>query len=104
MRSRLRSLRRSGARATPVGRRHRRTRDVDGRAFGRRQLAAAGSASGTSPPLSSGFPPKERTIDQIDQRTAELEQTFNKIRTPPLEQLKRLADRGDALAAQAEIG
>jgi small-conductance mechanosensitive channel len=45
---------------------------------------------------------KGRTIDQIDQRTAELQQTFNTIRTPPLEQLKRLADRGDALAAQAD--
>jgi small-conductance mechanosensitive channel len=45
---------------------------------------------------------KGATIAQIDQRTAELEQTFNTIRTPPLDQLKRLADRGDALAAQAE--
>jgi small-conductance mechanosensitive channel len=47
---------------------------------------------------------KARTIDQIDQRTAELEETFKKIRTPPLDQLKRLADRGDALAAEAESG
>jgi small-conductance mechanosensitive channel len=45
---------------------------------------------------------KARTIEQIDQRTAELEQTFNLIRTPPLDQLKRLADRGDALAAQTD--
>jgi small-conductance mechanosensitive channel len=45
---------------------------------------------------------KARTIEQIDQRTAELEQTFNVIRTPPLDQLKRLADRGDALAAQTD--
>ncbi|MGH8236503.1 MAG: mechanosensitive ion channel domain-containing protein [Steroidobacteraceae bacterium] len=45
---------------------------------------------------------KASTIEQIDQRTAELQQTFNTIRTPPLEQLKRLADRGDALAAQAD--
>ncbi|HET9445868.1 MAG TPA: mechanosensitive ion channel domain-containing protein [Steroidobacteraceae bacterium] len=45
---------------------------------------------------------KARTIEQIDQRTAELQQTFNTIRTPPLEQLKRLADRGDALAAQTD--
>ena len=45
---------------------------------------------------------KARTIDQIDQRTAELQETFKQIRTPPLEQLKRLSDRGDALAAEAE--
>ncbi len=45
---------------------------------------------------------KARTIDQIDQRTADLQETFKQIRTPPLEQLKRLSDRGDALAAQAE--
>jgi small-conductance mechanosensitive channel len=45
---------------------------------------------------------KARTIDQIDQRTAELQETFNNIRTPPLDQLKRLADRGDALAEQAD--
>jgi small-conductance mechanosensitive channel len=45
---------------------------------------------------------KARTIEQIDQRTAELQQTFNIVRTPPLEQLKRLADRGDALAAQTD--
>ena len=45
---------------------------------------------------------KVRTIEQIDQRTAELEQSFNVIRTPPLDQLKRLADRGDALAAQTD--
>lgn len=47
---------------------------------------------------------KARTIDQTDQRTAELEETFKKIRTPPLDQLKRLTDRGDALAAEAESG
>ncbi len=45
---------------------------------------------------------KARTIEQIDQRTAEVQQTFTEIRTPPLEQLKRLSDRGDALAAEAE--
>jgi small-conductance mechanosensitive channel len=45
---------------------------------------------------------KGASINQTDQRTAELQQTFNTIRTPPLDQLKRLADRGDALAAQAE--
>jgi small-conductance mechanosensitive channel len=47
---------------------------------------------------------KASTIEQIDQRTAELQETFKQIRTPPLEQLKRLSDRGDALAAQAENG
>jgi H(+)-transporting ATP synthase subunit D len=45
---------------------------------------------------------KARTIEQIDQRTAELQQTFNTIRQPPLDQLKRLADRGDALATQTD--
>jgi small-conductance mechanosensitive channel len=45
---------------------------------------------------------KARTIEQIDERTARLEQTFNVIRTPPLDQLKRLADRGDTLAAQTD--
>jgi small-conductance mechanosensitive channel len=47
---------------------------------------------------------KGRTIEQIDQRTAELQETFKQISTPPLAQLKRLADRGDALAAEAESG
>jgi small-conductance mechanosensitive channel len=47
---------------------------------------------------------KAGTIDQIDQRTAELQETFTKIRTPPLEQMKRLSDRGDTLAAEAETG
>jgi small-conductance mechanosensitive channel len=45
---------------------------------------------------------KGHTIDQIDERTAELQQTFNTVRAQPLEQLKRLTDRGDALAAQAD--
>lgn len=45
---------------------------------------------------------KGRTIEQIDQHTAELQETFTRIRTPPLEQMKRLSDRGDALAAEAE--
>jgi small-conductance mechanosensitive channel len=47
---------------------------------------------------------KGRTIEQIDQRTAELQETFTQIRTPPLDQLKRLSDRGDALATEAESG
>jgi small-conductance mechanosensitive channel len=45
---------------------------------------------------------KGHTIEQIDQRTAELQQTFNTIRAQPLEQLKRLTERGDALAAQVD--
>ena len=47
---------------------------------------------------------KMSTIDQIDQRTAELQETFKTISAAPLQQLKRLADRGDALAAEAENG
>jgi small-conductance mechanosensitive channel len=45
---------------------------------------------------------KGATIAQTDQRTAELQQTFNTVSKSPLDQLKRLSDRGDALAAQAE--
>ena len=45
---------------------------------------------------------KIRTIDDIDLRTAELQQTFTTIRNPPLEQLKALAVRGDALAVLAD--
>ena len=45
---------------------------------------------------------KARTIEQVDERTAELEATFKQIRARPVEQLKRLSDRGDALAAEAE--
>jgi small-conductance mechanosensitive channel len=42
------------------------------------------------------------TINAIDARTAALEQTFLKIRTPPLEQLKSYATQSDSLAAQAD--
>lgn len=45
---------------------------------------------------------KMHTIDSIDRRTQELEESFTKIRNPPLDQLKALAARGDALAAQAD--
>lgn len=45
---------------------------------------------------------KARTIETIDSRTAELQEVFTKIRTPPLEQLKVLTARGDALAAQSD--
>jgi small-conductance mechanosensitive channel len=47
---------------------------------------------------------KARTIETVDRRTAELQQVFEQIRTPPLDQLKMLAARGDALAAQADAG
>jgi small-conductance mechanosensitive channel len=47
---------------------------------------------------------KQRTIDTVDQRTAELQDLFKKIRTPPAERLKSLAARGDALAAEADAG
>ncbi|MFL6577666.1 MAG: mechanosensitive ion channel family protein, partial [Povalibacter sp.] len=45
---------------------------------------------------------KARTIDTIDQRTADLEAIFTRIRNPPLERLKALSARGDALAAEAD--
>ena len=45
---------------------------------------------------------KMRTIDSIDGRTEELQEVFAKIRTPPLDQLKALTARADALAAQAD--
>ena len=45
---------------------------------------------------------KARTIETIDRRTAELQDVFTKIRTPPQERLKALAARGDALAAQKD--
>jgi small-conductance mechanosensitive channel len=45
---------------------------------------------------------KIRTIETIDQRTAELQDTFAQIRTPPLERIRSLSARGDALAQQAE--
>lgn len=46
---------------------------------------------------------KARTIETIDRRTADLQEVFTTIRTPPQEQLKALAARGDALAAQAHV-
>lgn len=45
---------------------------------------------------------KVSTIDTVDQRTAALEATFRKIRTAPLDQLRELSARGDALATQAD--
>jgi small-conductance mechanosensitive channel len=44
---------------------------------------------------------KGRTIESIDQRTADLQAVFTGIRNPPLERLKALSERGDALAAEA---
>ena len=45
---------------------------------------------------------KISTIDAVDERTAALQATFTTIRTAPLGQLKALAARSDALAAQAD--
>jgi small-conductance mechanosensitive channel len=89
--------------------------------------AAAGSALGSaaaptaSSPLSAGsnngsgrlgiwdlaanvlrLSNKIRTIDVVDRRTAALQDTFTKIRTPPQEKIKALSARGDVLAEQAD--
>jgi small-conductance mechanosensitive channel len=45
---------------------------------------------------------KISTIKAIDRGTAALESTFTKIRSKPVDQLKALAARSDALAAQAD--
>ncbi|MDB6087939.1 MAG: small-conductance mechanosensitive channel [Gammaproteobacteria bacterium] len=45
---------------------------------------------------------KASTMEAIDRRTAALEATFLQIRTPPLQQLKALSTRSDALALQAD--
>jgi small-conductance mechanosensitive channel len=45
---------------------------------------------------------KVTTINAIDRGTAALEQTFAKIRSAPLEQLKALSARSDALSTQAD--
>jgi small-conductance mechanosensitive channel len=45
---------------------------------------------------------KIRTIEAIDQHTAALQDTFTQIRTPPLQRIKALSARGDALAQQAD--
>ena len=47
---------------------------------------------------------KASTIDTVDQRTADLQQVLDGIRKLPLDQLKALSTRADALAAQAEVG
>jgi small-conductance mechanosensitive channel len=45
---------------------------------------------------------KVSTIKAIDRNTAALEETFTKIRSAPLQQLKALSARSDTLAAQAD--
>lgn len=45
---------------------------------------------------------KLRTIRAVDDRTAALQDTFDKIRTAPLERIRDLSARGDALAARTE--
>jgi len=45
---------------------------------------------------------KGAAIDAIDQRTAELQATFARLRAPLIAQLKGLSARGDVLAAQAD--
>ncbi len=45
---------------------------------------------------------KSQTIETVDRRTAQLQELFTKVRTPPMEQLSVLTARGDALAAKAE--
>jgi small-conductance mechanosensitive channel len=89
--------------------------------------AAAGSASGSAAPPTASSPPssrgdngsgrlgiwdlaanalrlsdKLRTIDLADRRTAALQDTFTKMRTPPQGQIQALSARGDALAQQAD--
>ena len=89
--------------------------------------AAAGSVSGSAAAPTASSPPssgsdngserlgiwdlaanvlrlsnKMRTIDVVDRRTAALQDTFTKIRTPPQEKIKALSARGDALAEQAD--
>ncbi|HWJ34515.1 MAG TPA: mechanosensitive ion channel domain-containing protein [Steroidobacteraceae bacterium] len=45
---------------------------------------------------------KASTLTSIDQRTATLQSTLARIRTPLIDQIKALSARGDALAAQAD--
>src|SRR5258706_1766942 len=45
---------------------------------------------------------KAATIDAIDERTAALETTFARFRSPLIAQLKQLSARGDELATQAD--
>ncbi len=45
---------------------------------------------------------KARTIETVDARTAQLQDLFTQIRTPPLDKLQELTERGEALAEQAQ--
>lgn len=45
---------------------------------------------------------KARTIETVDRRTEELQETFTQIRNAPLEKLKALTARGDALAKESD--
>lgn len=45
---------------------------------------------------------KARTIENVDRRTADLQDIFHRISAAPQERLRELAARGDALAAQKE--
>lgn len=47
---------------------------------------------------------KQRAIELVDRRTAELQQVFAQIRTAPQERLRQLAARGDELAVQSDAG
>lgn len=75
--------------------------------------AAAPTATTGGPPLSQfgiwdlaatvfRISAKRRTIETVDQRTAELQELFTQIRTPPLQKLQQLAERGQVLATQVE--
>ncbi len=44
---------------------------------------------------------KLATIDEVDRRTEQLQQTFEQIRAAPEEQIRMLSERGDALGAQS---
>jgi len=71
-------------------------------------LLAAGNAGGARAGIwdlaSNALKLSEKisTIKAIDRSTAALESTFAKIRSKPVEQLKALSARSDALAAQAD--
>jgi len=71
-------------------------------------LLAAGAASASRPGIldlaSNALKLSEKigTIKGIDRATAALEDTFAKIRSKPLDQLKALSVRSDQLAAQAD--
>ena len=47
---------------------------------------------------------KASTIDAVNDRTAQLQGVLDEIRKPPLDQLKALGARADALAAEADSG